>query len=456
MSSLSRRLLLAVSMPLMLFFGLTIAVLDASFRTLAERSLHELLNAQMLALIAAADLETGGALTLARPAAESRLDTPGSGLYAEVRGADGRSLWRSPSAAGTFLDFGPAPRSSVTQFLRRPLPDGSTVEIASRMISWEGDSGGARPYVFSVAASRSPYEEQLWSFRRRLFGWFTGLTALLLATLATLLRWTLAPVRRLEREIDDVEAGRRTALGAAWPRELEGVATNLNALLDGERRRVQRYRDTLGNLAHSLKTPLAVMRATLDARGERGAPTTEHRSLQEQIDAMTGIVEHQLKRAAASGGATIGQGTVTIAEVAAEVRAALLKVYRTKDLSIELLIEPEAKFRGDRGDLYELLGNLLDNACKWSAGRVRLSAAREQRAPARQELRLVVEDDGPGIAIADRARVLERGARADEKTAGHGLGLAMVRDTVDLYGGAMSIDVSPLGGARIELRLPGR
>lgn len=448
MSSLSRRLLLAVSMPLMLFFGLTIAVLDASFRTLAERSLHELLNAQMLALIAAADLETGGALTLARPAAESRLDTPGSGLYAEVRGADGRSLWRSPSAAGTFLDFGPAPRSSVTQFLRRPLPDGSTVEIASRMISWEGDSGGARPYVFSVAASRSPYEEQLWSFRRRLFGWFTGLTALLLATLATLLRWTLAPVRRLEREIDDVEAGRRTALGAAWPRELEGVATNLNALLDGERRRVQRYRDTLGNLAHSLKTPLAVMRA--------GIGSGETRDLQAQIDSMSAIVEHQLKRAAAGGGAIIGHTPVEIAAAAQEVRAALLKVYRTKDLALELAVDPGASFRGDRGDLLELLGNLLDNACKWAAGTVRLTASQTPAGQARRELRIIVDDDGPGISSEDRARVLKRGARADEKAPGHGLGLAMVRDTIELYGGTMAIETSPLGGARVVLQLPGR
>ena len=142
---------------------------------------------------------------------------------------------------------------------------------------------------------------------------------------------------------------------------------------------------------------------------------------------MSGIIEHQLKRAAASGGALLGQAPVEVAQVAAELRGALLRVYADKDLVIELAIAPGAQFIGDRGDLTELLGNLLDNACKWCRGRVRLTAA-WMRAPApRERLRLVVEDDGPGISAEDRARVLERGVRADEKVPGHGLGLAMVQ-----------------------------
>ncbi len=126
--------------------------------------------------------------------------------------------------------------------------------------------------------------------------------------------------------------------------------------------------------------------------------------------------------------------------MAGELRAALLKVYARKDLAIELVIAPGTGFIGDRGDLTELLGNLLDNACKWCRGRVRLSAASDASAEARQHLRLAVEDDGPGISAADRARVLERGVRADEKVPGHGLGLAMVQDTVELYGGTLTID----------------
>jgi two-component system sensor histidine kinase PhoQ len=171
---------------------------------------------------------------------------------------------------------------------------------------------------------------------------------------------------------------------------------------------------------------------------------------------MSGIIEHQLKRAAASGGALLGQAPVEVAQVAAELRGALLRVYADKDLVIELAIAPGAQFVGDRGDLTELFGNLLDNACKWCRGRVRLTASVDESAGTRERLKLVVEDDGPGISAQDRARVLERGVRADEKVPGHGIGLAMVQDTVDLYGGRLAIDASSLGGARFSLWLPGR
>jgi two-component system sensor histidine kinase PhoQ len=295
----------------------------------------------------------------------------------------------------------------------------------------------------------TPYEEQLFRFRQELIGWFVGLMALLLAALAALLRWVLSPVRRMEREIHEVEEGRSETLGGGYPRELSGVAVNLNALLSGERKRVARYRDTLGNLAHSLKTPLAVMRATLPSDAHPGPISAE-------IDRMSDIIEHQMKRAAASGGALIGQAPVELAQVVAELRGALLRVYAHKDLMLELGVPPGCLFVGDRGDLTELLGNLLDNACKWCRGHVRLMGRTEESAHVRVRLVITIEDDGPGIAPEDRPRVLQRGVRTDENVPGHGLGLAMVRDTVDLYGGRLEVDESPLGGARFTLHLPGR
>jgi two-component system, OmpR family, sensor histidine kinase PhoQ len=274
---------------------------------------------------------------------------------------------------------------------------------------------------------------------------------LLLLTLAALLRWVLAPVRRLEREIHDVEEGRSETLGGGYPRELSGVATNLNALLVGERKRVARYRDTLGNLAHGLKTPLAVMRSSLSKEAPAAAGT-----FGAEIDRMSDIIAHQLKRAAASGGALLGQAPIDVTQVAVDLRSALLKVYGSKDLSLELVIERESQFVGDRGDFMELLGNLVDNACKWCRSRVRVTVAIDPNAGPRERLSLVVEDDGPGISEADRERVGQRGVRTDESVPGHGLGLAMVHDTVDLYAGSVTIDASPLGGARFSLRLPGR
>jgi two-component system, OmpR family, sensor histidine kinase PhoQ len=450
--SLSRRLLASVSVPLVLFFGLTILVLDANFRRLSERALQDLLDAQMVALIAAAEPQASGAIAPLARGLETRLATPGSGLYAEIRAPGQPPLWRSPSTAGTFIDFGPVESPGGRTFRYATLPDGTRVAIATRGISFE-EGGRAFELTFSVATSMAPYEEQLLSFRSQLFGWFVGLTLLLLATLGVLLRWVLAPVRRLEREITHVEEGRRETLGGAYPRELAGVARNLNTLLVGERRRVARYRDTLGNLAHSLKTPLAVMRSTL---GRQTQLAREPAALNTEIDRMTGIIEHQLKRAAASGGALLGQAPVNVGAIAAELRATLMKVYGNKDIGFELAVAADAQFVGDRGDLTEILGNLLDNACKWCRARVRLAASVDRQARPRMRLTLVVEDDGPGIADADRSRVLERGVRADETAPGHGLGLAMVRDTVELYGGTLTISRSSLGGACIELRLPGR
>ncbi|HTX04652.1 MAG TPA: ATP-binding protein [Steroidobacteraceae bacterium] len=451
MHSLSRRLLVSVAVPLALFFGVMMLVLDTGFRTLSERQLHALLDAQIVTLIAAAEPNPAGGYDAPLNGLDTRLATPDSGLYAQIR--SNNHVWRSPSTAGVPIDFG-APLAQGEREFSYGLVGHTRVAIESRGISFEDDPKQAHALTFSVAVSLTPYEQQLWLFRSRMLGWFTGLMLLLLVSLAALLRRVLAPLRRLEREIHEVEEGRSEMLGSGYPRELSGVARHLNALLIGERKRVARYRDTLGNLAHGLKTPLAVMRSALSSDVGSGAAA---RSIGTEIDRMTGIIEHQLKRAAASGGALLGQAPVPVASVATELRAALLKVYSRKDLSIELAIQEGSQFIGDRGDLMELLGNLIDNGCKWCRSRVRVSVRLEDEGAAgRDNLTVVVEDDGPGIAEENRAKVLERGVRTDENVPGHGLGLAMVHDTVDLYGGTLVVDASPLGGARFAVRLPGK
>jgi two-component system sensor histidine kinase PhoQ len=443
-------LLLTVFTVMVVFFGLTVGLLDYLFRQTAERGIRELIDAQMVALIAAADPDGPETVT---PTAvlETRFDTPGSGLYAEIRSASGESIWRSQSTTGTDVQFGPALEGGERTFFFAEIPDKHVrLAVASRGIVWDDLHGQPARFTFSIASSLETYEAQLASFRQQMVGWFVGLAVLLVTTLALLLRWLLKPVRRLEREIKEVEAGTRDQLGEAWPRELAAVTSNLNAMLEGERTRIKRYRDTLGNLAHSLKTPLAVMRQSL---GTGDSPAKA--ALNHEIDRMTDIIEHQMKRAAASGGVLLGQAPVDVAPIVTELRAALLKVYN-KDLLFEVSVAPGAQFIGDVADLTELLGNLLDNACKWAKARVRIGLRVDASADSRQALHLLIDDDGPGIAAADRARVLQRGGRADEATPGHGLGLAMVHDTVELYGGSLRIDASPLGGARFDLKLPGR
>ena len=456
MHSLSQRILFSVAVPLALFFGVMMLVLDSGFRTLTRNGLHELLDSQIITLIAAAQREASGGYDVPLRDLDSRFATPRSGLYAQV--ASPGHVWRSPSTAGEVVNFGPLLPQGKRRF-SYALVDHRRLEIESRGVSFEDVPGHGQPVTFSVAVSLTPYEQQVWEFRRRMVLWFRGLLLLLLASLAVLLRAVLAPVRRLEREIHEVEEGRAEGLGGGYPRELRGVARHLNALLVAERKRVARYRDTLGNLAHSLKTPLAVMRSALRAGAVPASASAEGASgdaMGPEIDRMTDIIEHQLKRAAASGGAILGQAPVPVAPIAAELRLALLKVYARKDLSLELAVQADSQFVGDRGDLMEMLGNLLDNACKWCRQRVVLTVAVDPGAEARDNMTLTVEDDGPGISQENRARILERGVRTDETMPGHGLGLAMVRETVELYGGDLNVETSPLGGARFTLRLPGR
>jgi two-component system, OmpR family, sensor histidine kinase PhoQ len=446
--------MLSVFGVLMVFFGLTVFLLDMLFRDAAERSLREVLDAQMVALVAAADPDGPETVTLTA-LLDTRFETPGSGLYAEIRSASGESIWRSQSATGTAVQFGPPLEGGDRQFLFTQIA-GTPIRlaVASRGIVWDLHGKPAR-FTFSVASSLEAYEQQVASFRQQLVGWFAGIALLFVATLALLLRWLSQPMRRLESQIKEIEAGVRQRLGEQWPIELTVVTSNLNALLDGERTRIQRYRDTLGNLAHSLKTPLAVMRQTLGMSGRSG-DAAANSALNIEIDRMSEIIEHQMKRAAASGGVLLGQAPVDVAPLVAELRGALIKVYGNKDLLFETAVAPEAQFIGDRADLTELLGNLMDNACKWAVSRARIEVWVAPAADSRAALRVVVEDDGPGIAEEHRAKVLERGGRADEDTPGHGLGLAMVHDTVALYGGSMRIESSRLGGARFDLSLPGR
>ncbi|HVN99914.1 MAG TPA: hypothetical protein VMT49_07725, partial [Steroidobacteraceae bacterium] len=349
--SVSRQLVFAVAVPLVLSFALTVFVLDRIFNESAWQALRERLDQEVISLVSAAELTDAGRFDVRMADSESRLSRPRSGQYAAVRNARGRVLWSSPSIEGVALDFGAPVATGRSVFFRTRLANGAELAILSRGLEWDYAPGNTANLVFSVAEDLTEQNAQLQRFRHQLEAWFGVLALLLLAVLGGLLRRVLRPVRRLEQEIAEVDSGRRAQLGEGFPRELAGVARSLNALLRSERARIARYRDTLGNLAHSLKTPLAVMRAAL-AGGAAQRATLDH-----EIDRIARIVDHQLQRAATSGGVTLGQQTVPVAPVVADLRVALLKVHSGKDLSIDAEIAPEAGFAGDGGDITELLGN---------------------------------------------------------------------------------------------------
>jgi two-component system sensor histidine kinase PhoQ len=445
--SLQSRLVLTLAAVLLVAAGAAAWSLDALYRNLGLRAQQDVLDAQVIALISSAEIGADGRL-VPQNLAEPRLATPGSGLYAEIEGASGS--WRSPSAVGSGLAFIAAPKPGERRFEHVRLSDGTRVLALSLGVHWEPETGAARDYVIRAAQSLEPWYAQLLRVRAGLVTGFLLLGLLLLGGLAVALRVSLGPLRRLEREISDIEAGRRESLGSGWPRELSGVTGNLNALLVGERKRLERYRTTLGNLAHSLKTPLAAIRGLLE-RGE-SAPA----ALEPQLDRMQAIVQHQLKRAVFGGsGATVADHAVL--EPLEQLRAALAKVYADKGIRMTLAVAPGTAYPIDAGDLLELAGNLMDNACKYCRSAVAIRAtpwtAAEWRRPG---FVLEVEDDGSGIAPAERARVLERGVRADETVAGQGIGLSVAREIAAAYSGTLEIGESRLGGARVCLRLPGR
>jgi two-component system sensor histidine kinase PhoQ len=458
--SLRARVVLWVSVALTVLLAVTIVGIDAAFRASNERAVAELLQAQLLGLIALAEETSEGNLTLRdenlnpqfstlrNENLDPQFDMTDSGIYGTLWDADGVPTWRSSSLLDDDLVVPkwPAPGEQYHAELpaRGDLPE---LEMLVMGVTWEFAEGYVLPYTFGVAVSLEPYATQHAAFRRNLIGWFVGVTLTLVLALAGLLRFVLRPLRRLEREVREVEVGERSRLSTELPTELIGLASNLNTLIDTERRRLTRYRNTLDDLAHSLKTPLAAMRTLLGETRSNG-PTAQSESFARELDRMDQRVSYQLRRARAGGATGFGVEPLAIEPIVHDLVATLDKVYREKGVSCELEIAPRAVFRGDAGDLSEILGNLLDNAYKYCRRRVLLVVA----AP-NDEVEIRVGDDGPGFSEAIATKLFERGARADESVPGQGIGLAVVRETIELYHGKLTVGRSALGGAEVRVSL---
>lgn len=440
--SLRLRLLLAAALVLLLFLSGTGVILDRAFRTSIEQSAREQLRLRVLALLGTADV-VGGRLTLPVMQAEPRLNQPGSGLYAGVIDGDGREIWFSRSlvgrAAGLDVPRLPPGQASFESFVD---VEGAALYRFSLGVIWESSQGDV-PYVFSVAMAQAPFMAEAQSFRRALFtglgGAGLGLLLVLLAVLAAALR----PLKRLAREVERVERGSAERLDDRWPEEIAGLARNLNMLVDHERSRQQRYRNTLDDLAHSLKTPLAILRNAL-ADGPAAADLAR-----EQIERMQTMVSHHLQRASVSRN-PLRVHCTPLAPPVQRILAGLERLH--PDAGLELLASiPEAlAVAVDERDVYEIIGNLAENACKYGHRRVQVRG--EQRGG---EVLLTVADDGPGVPEALRAAVLHRGARADTNTSGQGIGLAVVAELLEAWGGRLAIDTdAELGGAAVSVTLP--
>ncbi|MES1153896.1 MAG: ATP-binding protein, partial [Rhodanobacter sp.] len=290
-------------------------------------------------------------------------------------------------------------------------------------------------------------------FRHTLVIWLSILGVMLIVLQLLLLRWSLTPLRKVASDMSRVERGDSEQLDSQYPLELTGLTERINAFITNEREQRTRYRHTLADLAHSLKTPLAVIRSQLESPA--GDDAEQRGSVLDQVRRMNELVAYQLSRAATSGRQTVASA-VPIASHAEDLVQGLEKVYAAKNVLCEFDIEEGAVFYGEQGDLLELMGNLLENAFKWAGHRVLLVVKmRRQAGRQRPGLWLSVEDVGPGIAEDKIEKVLQRGVRGDERVQGHGIGLSIVQDIVHAYRGELVVDRSPeLGGARFSVNLP--
>ncbi|MDB5859667.1 MAG: periplasmic sensor signal transduction histidine kinase [Ramlibacter sp.] len=436
--SLRARLVLGAALVLVAFItGAGIAVQRAHADSV--RAVHfSRLQGTVYLLLARAELDDRGALLMPPEFAEPRLSLPASGLYAGIYNVNRKEDWQSASSLGVAPPF--RREAATGQWRYETLQNGKTSFLGVTYgVRWTGRAG-AQPLVLSVLEDKAEFDREIKVFARTLWAWLGGAGALLLLAQLLLLRWAMAPLRRVAQEIQRIEGGQQAAIEGSYPAELTGLTENLNTLIQQERVRQTRYKEALSYLAHSLKTPLAVLRNAL------AEPAQLPAAVRDQVGRMDDIVQHQLGRAAA-GGATRFTPAIPIAPVLHRIREALGKVYAEKGLRFDIECPPGLNWRIDEGDLFEMMGNLLDNAAKWAKKRVRVQVAREAG-----RLVIHVDDDGPGFT--DTESVLQLHVRADERVPGHGVGLAVVADLVASHHGTLKLERGPFGGARVRIELP--
>lgn len=359
---------------------------------------------------------------------------PDSGLTAYVS-SNQQILWQSDSSINERFSL---PETLLTpgQHIFYEVEQHRRYHVLS--IAFLFDNGlSALPLEIHIVQTHELLVAPHKTFQVTLLRWFIGIAAGLLILSILAYYWTTKPLTRLDFEIRQLEQGRQDHLTGNYPSELRGIKEDLNLLLANQNRQKQRYRNHLSDLAHALKTPVAVLRTSTLA---------QQPELKEQIDRISAMIEHQLKKASSSG-QDIWKKETPVLPVLEKVTKALKRIYQDKNCQIQFECSETACFRGDETDLMEMLGNLLDNACKACRRQVNIIVTC-------QPFRLVVEDDGPGISEAKRKNLFQRGIRLDTYKEGHGVGLSIVAELVKSYSGQITVDESPLGGARFILTIP--
>lgn len=411
--------------------------LSYAFRSAAQDAFDARLSSLVAILIGLVDVGPNGQLSLARPIGDPEFDRVYSGWYWLVADEAGIRL-RSRSLWDLALDVKSTRVAATPSIATMRDPLGREIRIATQRVVLPGAS---TPVTFVVTGDADALRAEIrhFDFVLRIALGALGL-GLLLAVLMQI-RFGLRPLERLASEVQAVRTGRSERLPALDTAELDGVVAEVNSLIEHNRRVVERARASASDLAHALKTPLAIMKSLEEDAGDTG------RERMRQLDAMERIVTRHLARASAAGPGR--RAATPIAPIVDQIANGLARVHAERDLQIANELPLDASYPADREDLEEILGNLIENACKWATRRVRVSGYADA-----SHLHVIVEDDGPGLPEEQAKRAVDRGVRFDESGSGSGLGLAIVTDLVSLYGGGLALSGSELGGLKAQVSLP--
>lgn len=453
-NSLALRLFLSAAAWTAAILLITGIVLSSLYRQTVERAFDRRLGVYIRTLVADIAAPEDPNEKFSQSLGEPLFELPLSGWYWQILRLDpiktearsSRSLWDTnlPRLADPNA---PAPSGGRQGYVRGP--EDQRLRLAERII----DLGADGRFLVAVAGDASEIEDEVRAFDGWLMITFCALGLVLLLTTTFQVRFGLQPLKRISESLAAIRSGKSEQLQGKFPEEIAPLARETNALIEANREVVERARTHVGNLAHALKTPLSVMMNEAVARADDPFAA----KVREQIDIMRDQVAHHLERARmAARVSTVGSVTDVVPVVAALART-MEKIHRGRELSIDVEAPQNAKFRGEQQDLEEMVGNLVDNACKWAQSRVAIEVFPERSDDARhtEMVRIVVDDDGPGLSPGEREQVSRRGQRLDETKPGSGLGLSIVTELSGLYGGGLTLGNAPIGGLRAELVLPG-
>lgn len=438
--SLKIRIFSAALLALLLFIPLAAYALERAYVASLGQAMLERMRVQTLTLISEFEVYNNIS-SMPEVMINGQFNIPESGLYGVVSN-NNLVIWKSLSSMNWPVpEFPSLPKIGEDQFLQ--VTQNSKHYFLHSYTAEFSSPAGFQTYSFHVFQDRSSFDAEVIHYRTTLWYWLGIISILLLALLVFSFFTALRPIDRLVNEILHIEKGDTDRITDQYPPELEKLKSNLNHLLTTEENQRQRYKNSLGDLAHSLKTPLAVLSGLPELPEQGKAP----------VEQINNIIQRQLKRAVAGTGSRWNQKTA-IKPVTNKLVGAMSKVYRDKELIFKVEMNEDLGFYGDETDLMEILGNLLDNACKAAKSEIIIQATQTQK-----RLHIGVADDGPGIPEDKRQMLIERGKRLDSYQSGQGIGMALVADLVSAYEGQLNIENGTPeqglpNGAHISIEFP--